>query len=143
MLKTGAEYLESIRDGRKVYIGSEMVTDVTAHPAFRNAAQSFARLYDRKRDVDNLAVMAYEEDGERYSAWFLKPRSRADLRQRAETHRRVARWTCGLLGRSPDHVAAFVTGLALKPEMFEGNRTGFGDNLIRYWDGMRRTDTFA
>ena len=56
MLKTGAEYLESIRDGRKVYIGSEVVTDVTTHPAFRNAAQSFARLYDRKRDVDNLAV---------------------------------------------------------------------------------------
>ena len=38
MLKTGAEYLESIRDGRKVYIGSEEVTDVTTHPAFRNAA---------------------------------------------------------------------------------------------------------
>ena len=38
MLKTGAEYLESIRDGRKVYIGSEEVTDVTTHPAFHNAA---------------------------------------------------------------------------------------------------------
>jgi 4-hydroxyphenylacetate 3-monooxygenase len=143
MLKTGAEYLESIRDGRKVYIGSEEVTDVTTHPAFRNAAQSFARLYDRKRDADNLAVMSYEEDGECYSAWFLRPRSRDDLRQRAETHRRIARWTCGLLGRSPDHVAAFVTGLALKPEMFEANRQGFGTNLVRYWDGMRRHDTFA
>ena len=42
MLKTGAEYLESIRDGREVYIGREEVTDVTTHLAFRNAAQSFA-----------------------------------------------------------------------------------------------------
>src|SRR5262249_15393128 len=80
MLKTGVEYLESIRDGRRVYIGSEEVPDVTTHPAFRNAAQSFARLYDRKRDADNLAVMSYEEDGERYSTWFLRPRSRDDLR---------------------------------------------------------------
>jgi hypothetical protein len=32
MLKTGAEYLESIRDGHTVYIGSEAVTDVTTHP---------------------------------------------------------------------------------------------------------------
>ena len=93
MLLTGQEYLESIRDGRKVYIGSEEVPDVTIHPAFRNAAQSFAMLYDRKRDADNLAVMSYEEDGERYSTWFLRPRSRDDLRQRAETHRRIARWT--------------------------------------------------
>jgi len=32
MLMTGSEYLESIRDGRRVYIGSERVGDVTTHP---------------------------------------------------------------------------------------------------------------
>jgi 4-hydroxyphenylacetate 3-monooxygenase len=37
MLMTGSEYLESIRDGRRVYIGSERVDDVTTHPAFRNS----------------------------------------------------------------------------------------------------------
>ena len=44
MLKTGEQHLESLRDGRKVYIGSEEVRDVTTHPAFRNAAKSFAML---------------------------------------------------------------------------------------------------
>src|SRR5262245_27962211 len=34
MLMTGKEYLDSIRDGRRVYIGGEVVEDVTAHPAF-------------------------------------------------------------------------------------------------------------
>jgi 4-hydroxyphenylacetate 3-hydroxylase N terminal len=53
MLMTGKEYLDSIRDGRRVYIGGELVEDVTAHPAFRNAAQSFAMIYDRKRDPEN------------------------------------------------------------------------------------------
>ena len=143
MLKTGAEHLESIRDGRKVYIGNEEVTDVTTHPAFRNAAQSFAMLYDRKRDADNADVMSYEEDGERYTSWYLMPKTRDDLRKRSETHRRIARWTCGLLGRSPDHVASFVTGLALNPALFEANRKGFGDNLVAYWNEMRRRDTFA
>ena len=46
MLKTGSEHLESLRDGRRVFIGGEKVTDVTKHPAFRNAARSFAMLYD-------------------------------------------------------------------------------------------------
>ena len=41
---TGSEYLESIRDGRRVYIGSEPVDDVTTHPAFRNAAQTLATI---------------------------------------------------------------------------------------------------
>ena len=32
----GAEYLESLRDGREVYIYGERVKDITTHPAFRN-----------------------------------------------------------------------------------------------------------
>ena len=41
---TGAEYLESLRDGREIYVYGERVKDVTTHPAFRNAARSIARL---------------------------------------------------------------------------------------------------
>ena len=63
MLKTGDEHLESLRDGRKVYIGGTPVDDVTAHPAFRNGARSFAMLYDRKRAPENVDVMSFEEDG--------------------------------------------------------------------------------
>jgi hypothetical protein len=62
MLMTGAEYLESIRDGRRVYVGSELVEDVTTHPAFRNAARSFAMIYDCKRASENRDVMTCEED---------------------------------------------------------------------------------
>ena len=38
MLRTGPEHLESLRDGRVVYVGSERIDDVTRHPAFRSAA---------------------------------------------------------------------------------------------------------
>src|SRR5262249_37913752 len=41
---TGAEYLESLRDGREVWIYGERVDDVTTHPAFRNAARSLSKL---------------------------------------------------------------------------------------------------
>jgi len=144
MLKTGQEHLESLRDGRRVYIGGELVTDVTAHPAFRNAAASFAMLYDRKAAPENRAVMSFEdENGERCSSWYLMPRTRADLEKRMETHRRIAEWSHGLLGRSPDHVASFVTGLAMKPEMFDAIRPGFGDNIVSHYRHMRENDVFA
>ena len=43
---TGGEYVESLRDGRDVYIYGERVKDVTTHPAFRNSVRMTARLYD-------------------------------------------------------------------------------------------------
>lgn len=35
MLLSGKAYLESIRDGRTLYVGGERIEDVTTHPAFR------------------------------------------------------------------------------------------------------------
>jgi 4-hydroxyphenylacetate 3-monooxygenase len=42
---TGAEYLDSLRDGREVWVYGERVKNVTAHPAFRNLAVSIGKLY--------------------------------------------------------------------------------------------------
>jgi 4-hydroxyphenylacetate 3-monooxygenase len=143
MLRSGNDYLAAIRDGRRVYVGSELVRDVTTHPAFRNSARSFADIYDRKRAPENVEATSYEENGERFTGWYLMPRDRDGLSKRTETHRRVAKWTYGLLGRAPDHVASFVTGLAMAPELFEANRKGFGTNLTRYYDKMRHEDLYA
>ena len=66
MLKSGKEHLEGLRDGRVVYIGGEQVTDVTRHPAFRNAAQSIADFYDFKADPARRNELTYEDNGERH-----------------------------------------------------------------------------
>ena len=116
MLRTGKEHLELLRDGRTIYIGDEKVDDVTRHPAFRNAATTVAELYDMKADPANQDEMTYEEDGGRHSIYYLRARSREDLQRRMIGHRRIADFTYGMFGRSPDHVASFVTGMAMKPD---------------------------
>src|SRR5205809_245511 len=136
MLKSGNEHLESLRDGRVVYIGSERVDDVTTHPAFRNAARSMAAIYDLKRADP---VFSFTEDGERYSAYFLRARTREDLQQRTKLHRAIAALSHGLLGRSPDHVSSFVTGMAMNPDVFGK----FAANLTRYYEDMRRQDLYG
>jgi len=143
MLMTGEEYLESLRDGRKVYVGKELVDDVTTHPAFRNAAQSFAMIYDRKRAPENRDIMVFEEDGEEFSSYYLLPRSREDLLRRYETHRQIASWTYGLLGRSPDNFPAYVCGLAMRPDLMDGIRKGFGDNMVNFYKHLRSNDLFS
>jgi 4-hydroxyphenylacetate 3-monooxygenase len=139
MLKTGKDHLEQLRDGRIVYIGSEKVTDVTSHPAFRNAARSIAAIYDMKCAPQNRDAMSYEDKGERYSAYFLPARSKADLEKRTGLHRAIANMSYGHLGRSPDHVSSFVTGMSTDPSVFGK----YADNLVRYYEYMRKNDTYA
>ena len=139
MLKTGAEHLASLRDGRVVYIGGERVDDVTTHPAFRNAAATVAALYDMKRAPETLERLTFEEDGARYSNYFLRARNRADLELRSSTHRAIADFTYGMFGRSPDHVASFVTGMAMKAEEL----APFSDNLLAYYHHLRDQDLYA
>ena len=100
MLRSGKEHLESLRDGRVVYVGGERVDDVTRHPAFRMAAETVAAIYDMKADPANRDAMSYEEDGGRHSIYFLRPRTRDDLQRRMEGHRRIAELTHGMFGRT-------------------------------------------
>lgn len=142
MLKTGKEHLESLRDGRSIYVGRELINDVTTHPYFRQAAKTVANIYDVKRDPKNLAITSCEENGERYSTHWHRPQSQADLRKRTKHHKIIADSTFGFFGRSPDHVAGLITGLATKPEVLDRAGPNYRENLLREWNRMKREDTY-
>src|SRR5438045_4559183 len=81
---TGAEYLESLNDGREVYIYGERVKDVTGHPAFRNTARMIARLYDALHDPkhkDKILTATDTGNGGMTHAYFRAPQNLADLLQ--------------------------------------------------------------
>jgi 4-hydroxyphenylacetate 3-monooxygenase len=143
MLIAGKEKLERMRDGREVYVGSERVTDVTRHPAFRNAAETIAKLYDLKADPANRDVFSYEDNGERFSAYFLQARNAEDLARRTRAHKAIADSTYGLIGRTPDHVAGMITGIAMKASVLNQGGRGFADNLLRYYEHCRHNDIYS
>ncbi|MDP3766814.1 MAG: 4-hydroxyphenylacetate 3-hydroxylase N-terminal domain-containing protein, partial [Dehalococcoidia bacterium] len=142
MLATGKEKLERMRDGRAVYIGSERVDDVTRHPAFRHGAQTIADLYDLKADPGCRELLTFEEGGERYSLYWLRCRTGGDVARRMRALKAIADATYGLIGRSPDHVAGLVTGLAMKPSVLEDLHPGFGENLLNYYERARANDLY-
>src|SRR5580698_6780538 len=123
MLATGSEKLERMRDGRAVYIGAERVDDVTTHPAFRNAARTIAAIYDLKGDPQQRELFSFEDNGERIGLQWLRCRTRDDLARRMRAMKAIADATYGLIGRSPDHVAGLITGLAMRPELLNGPTT--------------------
>jgi 4-hydroxyphenylacetate 3-monooxygenase len=98
---TGAEYLESLRDGREVWIDGERVADVTEHPAFRNAARSVARLYDALHDPAN-DMLTTDRRGIRTHKFFAPAYSSEDLVDAREALAVWSRMSYGFMGRSPD-----------------------------------------
>ena len=129
---TGAEYLESLRDGREVWIYGERVEDVTAHPAFRNAARSLARLYDALHDEKHKAVLTCPTDtgsGGFTHRFFRVGRSREDLLAQREAIAHWARMTYGWMGRTPDYKAALMNTLGANFAFYDK----FADNAKAWY----------
>lgn len=65
MIRTPEQYIESLRDGRIIYLNGEKIPDVTKHPlmkgAINNRARSYALAHDPKwRDLITMKRMATE-----------------------------------------------------------------------------------
>ena len=118
-LMDGREYLESLRDGREVYIYGERVKDVTTHPTSRNAARSVARLYDALHDpaTRDLLTMV-DRHGIRTHKFFTASYSPQELLAAREAIAIWARMTYGFMGRTPDYKAAFMATLGANPEFY-------------------------
>src|SRR5271156_3803417 len=108
---TGAEYLESLRDRREIYVYGERVDDVTTHPAFRNTARSIARLYDALHDPARRAIITTPTDTGSNGVthkFFRFPRTVEDCVGDLEAIAEWARIGYGWLGRRPGYKAAFL-----------------------------------
>jgi 4-hydroxyphenylacetate 3-monooxygenase len=139
-LRTGADYLDSIRrDGRRVYLNGELVKDVTAHPAFRRAAESLASLYDLCADPANRDLMTFPSPstGQPVLRAYQVARQPSELVERRRFHERWAETTFGLMGRTPDHVAAFLCGYAAKPSVFAAAGQQYAANVVRFYEHAR------
>src|ERR1700722_1435704 len=118
---TGEEYLESLRDGREVWIYGERVGDITTHPAFRNSARSVARLYDALHDPKQRDFMTVPTDtgnGGFTHPFFKAPHSREDLVSSRNATVGWQRLVYGFMGRTPDYKAAFLATLAANTEFY-------------------------
>nr|AFV52156.1 aryl-ACP hydroxylase [Streptoalloteichus sp. ATCC 53650] len=128
---TGAEYLESLRDGREVWIHGERVADVTEHPAFRNNARTVAGLYDALWDSPERDVLTTTTDtgnGGFTHPFFRPPADTGELRAGRDAIAAWQRRCYGWLGRSPDYKASFLATLGAHADFYEP----FADNA-RTW----------
>lgn len=104
-LRTGAQYVESLRDGRKVVLAGRDVADVTETPQLRRGIDTLSSLFDAQFDpATRDEVTSIEpKSGQRIATGWLVPRSKDDLKRHLATIRFSTLHTFGVFGRPPDY----------------------------------------
>jgi len=133
LLRTGADYIESLRDGREVWYRGSRVDDVTAHPATGSLVASIAALYDQQHDDSTRELLTYvREDGARVATSWLAPRTKDDLARRRACCEHIAWETFGTVGRAPDMISWTQIGLAAYLPTLRRLSPRYADNLPPY-----------
>ena len=111
-VRTGKQYVEGLRDHRRIYINGEVVHDVTKYPPLQGVIQELAALYDRQHEQGFKELLTYRSSdpaerrsGEPVSTSFLIPTTLEDVERRVRSERARAELTNGMMGRLPDYMS--------------------------------------
>lgn len=144
MVKNGEMHLKSLQDGRSIYLDGKVIDDVTQDPAFKNACQSAASLYDLQADPDNIESLTIALDGSdnRTSIAWQMPTSYDEMVLRREALTTMAETHGGFFGRSPDHVASALSGQMMGLDQFESYSKEYANNFKEYFQYAKEQDLF-
>jgi 4-hydroxyphenylacetate 3-monooxygenase oxygenase component len=144
---TGARYIDSLKDGREVWLDGQKVPDVTTHPAFTGMVHELARIYDLQHTEPYQDQMTFisPDTGHRCSISWLLPQTMDDL-QRKRRNSEIWNEQCwGQLGRGPDILAPYIIMLYDIRETLSAvkhPRCDFGENIVNYYRYCLEHDLF-
>ncbi|MFC7516833.1 4-hydroxyphenylacetate 3-hydroxylase family protein [Herbaspirillum sp. GCM10030257] len=144
MSRTAKSHLDSLNDGREIYINGERITNHVQHPAFKNSVLSAARMYDFLHEPENVDRLTFRspKTGEAVSKMWQLPTTYAELVDRRKALEAWSELSCGFFGRSPDHVASALCGMYMGMPLFERHGKERASALSAYYEYARDTDLY-
>src|SRR5216117_3324589 len=141
-IRRGEEYLESLRDGRCLWLMGQRVEDVTTHPALAGCARSVAAVYDLQHDVayHELLTMPSPSTGKPVSRAYQLPRSVDDLSSQRRAYEYLVRRAGGVAARLPQHLATVVLGLYDIRDLLGKEDPTFAQHVTSNFEYCREND---
>jgi 4-hydroxyphenylacetate 3-monooxygenase len=139
-IRTGKEFVESLRDERTVYVNGERVKDVTEYSPFRGIVATLASLYDLQHERRDELTYPSPKTGEPVAASFALAETleAGEFRARAEEVR--ADYTLGLMGRMPDFCNAMISDFMAARTYLGRREPRYAENIARYYEECRDRD---
>ena len=145
--RTGQQYLDKLNAMRPhITIDGEVVSEnLTEHPAFRNVARTYAKLFDLQHDPKFKDKLTYPSPttGDPVNVSFLIPRTLEDLERRRAGIQVWAEYSNGFLGRTGDYMNSSLTALAAAKKWFERADPVYGERIEAYYEKARENDWLA
>lgn len=142
MIRTGAQYRDSIRDGREVYINGERVKDVTTHPMFRPLVDIRARIYDMQHDAATRPFMVYEESGETNAIGNKLPFTQQDWWDKRRATDMVLEDIGGVVTRVGDETVGEMWSLFDGQDVLNEVNPKFSENIRNHIAHVIHADPF-
>ncbi len=118
--RTGHDYITGLKDDRTVWLDGRRV-DVVNEPRFAGSLQGMADYFDYQLQHADDCLVEDAETGDLINASHIIPRCDDDLQRRHRALDRLARYSIGMLGRTPDYVNVTVAGFVAQRKLFEKN----------------------
>jgi 4-hydroxyphenylacetate 3-monooxygenase len=142
MIRTGNQYLDSIRDGREVYINGQRVKDVTRHSMMRPLIDIRARIYDMQHEAASRELLAYREDGEWNAVANKLPRARSDWADKRRATDTVLEAIGGVVTRVGDETVGEMWSLFDGQNVLNEVDPQFSANIRTHIDAVLHADPF-
>jgi 4-hydroxyphenylacetate 3-monooxygenase len=142
MIRTGQQYLESIRDAREVYINGERIKDVTRNPMLKPLIDIRARIYDMQHEKATRDILAYRADGEYNAVANKLPRTQEDWWDKRRATDTVLEAIGGVVTRVGDETVGEMWSLYDGQDVLNEVDAQFSANIERHIEAVLRTDPF-
>jgi 4-hydroxyphenylacetate 3-monooxygenase len=144
-LKTGEQFKDSLRDGRRVLYRGEEIADVPSHPLYAGAIAQWADLFDAQHDPATRDITTYVDPdlGARVSTGWLVPREREDLARRRRLLEFSTDRTLGVFGRPPDYGPTLAIGFLAAMHLIEETEPDASGKIQRFLDFGRRNNLLS
>ena len=144
---TGERFIDSLRDGREVWLDGQKVRDVTTHPAFSGIVNELARVYDLQHTDDYRDQMTFvsPKTGNRVSYSWLIAKTLEETQAKRRNSEVWNKQVWGQLGRGPDILAPFILQLHESRDVFgavKNPNCDFAENVTNYYHHCMENDLF-
>jgi 4-hydroxyphenylacetate 3-monooxygenase len=142
MIRTGQQYLDSIRDTREVFIDGERVRDVTVHPMMKPLIDIRARIYDMQHAEATRASLSYQENGEWNAIANKLPRTQQDWWDKRQATDTILDAIGGVVTRVGDETVGEMWSLFDGQDVLNEVDPQFSANIRRHIEAVLHKDPF-